>query len=368
MLKHLNPTELAAAQQRDAQANGRLLRGLELLETNTPTSLHEAVQCFDDAIALRRELPLAENSWFRYGLIAGWMNKGDALTRLGSADELRKALRCYDEALSQLRELPMHESPLFIKRLAIAWLNRGFTLMKYWMPGSISEAERSFGEATAAARNFISRNPTEGVALLAGALMNHANALIQHSLPEADKAIASVKEALKLCRDTERGDAMVAEIAFKARHILCRTLADQLTRNGLAADHRGALLAEASDIVDEGMALARDWEARGVTRFRPLATDLFRFGCRVYQTHQPHFLTEFLLENLDPALSDGAFTNSLLMHASARDALWRSLGEFQRDGFKAINTPRFTELLAHLRELRVTEARLTQLCQAVPGN
>src|SRR5262245_42422313 len=123
MLKQLSPEARAAAQQRDDQANARLLRGLELLEANTPASLREAVQCFDDAITLRRELPLSENCWFRYGLIAGWMNRGDALTRLGSADELGEALRCYDEALSQLRELPMHESPLFIRRLAIAWLN-----------------------------------------------------------------------------------------------------------------------------------------------------------------------------------------------------------------------------------------------------
>jgi len=365
MLKQRSLEALAAAQQRDAQANAHLLRGLELLEESSTASLREAVQCFDNTIALRCELPLAENCWFRYGLIAGWMNRGDALTRLGSADELCEALRCYDEALSHLRELPMHESPLFIKRLAIAWLNRGFTLMKQAAPGSMTLAVESFQEASAAARNFFSANPVEATVLLAGAWMNHGNASIRLSPPDAEKASRSVKESLKLCRDTERSVAVVAEIAFKARHILCQALAHQLAQSGLTAVQRDALLTEASDIVDDGMALARDWEVRGAVQFRPLATDLFRFGCRVYQAHQPHFLTEFLLENLDPAQSDGALADNLSMHASALDALWRSLGKFQREGFKAINTPQYEQMLDSLRELRVTEERLAALRQGV---
>ncbi|MEI9960210.1 MAG: hypothetical protein WDM76_03475 [Limisphaerales bacterium] len=58
-------------------------RGIVLLNANMPASLAEAVQCFDRAIELRRTLPLHENLLFRYGLAAGWMNRGDALTRLG---------------------------------------------------------------------------------------------------------------------------------------------------------------------------------------------------------------------------------------------------------------------------------------------
>ena len=62
-------------------------RGLNLLSTNTPASLEEAVRCFDEAIALRRTFPLAENSRHRYGLAAGWMNRGDALARLGTKEQ-----------------------------------------------------------------------------------------------------------------------------------------------------------------------------------------------------------------------------------------------------------------------------------------
>ena len=364
MLKPVSHGIFATTEQRDERANERLLRGLALLEENTPASLREAVGCFDEAIELRTVLPLAANPWFRYGLIAGWMNRGDALTRLGSADDLSEALRCYDEALTHLRELPMNESPLFIKRLAIAWLNRGFTLMKQATPVSGTGAVESFREARAAARNFFSANPVAGAVLLAGAWMNLANALVQLSPPEADDARKATNEALKLCRPTEPNDPSVAEVGFKARHILCQALARLLTEDGLPPTQRDALVAEAAEAVDDGMALARQWEARGANQFRSQAADLFHFGCRVYQTHQPHFLTEFLLENLDPARSDGAFANDLQMHSSARDALWHSLAAFQREGFKAVNTPRFAAMLERLRELRITNERLEELRRA----
>ena len=54
---------------------------------------------------------------------------------------------------------------------------------------------------------------------------------------------------------------------------------------------------DATDLADEGLALVREWERRGVGRFRKLASDLFRFGARVYAHYQPHFLEEFLREH-----------------------------------------------------------------------
>ena len=139
------------------------------MNENRPESLRAAVREFEAAIEVRRHLPFADNPWFLYAHIAGWLNRGDALTRLGLAEELCEALRCHDEALLRLRELPMNESPLFIKRLAIAWLNRRCTLMKQATLVSEAGAVESFREAIAAARNFFSANPVEGAALLAGA-------------------------------------------------------------------------------------------------------------------------------------------------------------------------------------------------------
>ena len=74
------------------------------------------------------------------------------------------------------------------------------------------------------------------------------------------------------------------------------------------------LIEEATDAVDEGLALARHWEQRGESGFRALAEDLFRFGCRVYQAGQPQFLAEFILESLDPEKADGVLPLGREMH------------------------------------------------------
>jgi hypothetical protein len=357
----------ALASQRDAEANQHLLRGLALLETNTPASLREAVRCFDAAIELRRQLPLAANPWFRYGLIAGWLNRGDALTRLGSPPQLTEALQSYDAALAELRQLPMHESPLFVKRLAIAWLNRGVTLLAYDSPNACAEAAANFAEAIAAAKNFALQSPVEGQELLAGAWLNRGNALIRQAPPAFPAAHAAAKAALTLTAPREQTDPSTAELAFKARHVLCQALAGLLASPESGATARDEFLAEATDTVDHGMALARHWQARGETRFTAAMTELFRFGCRAYQLHQPHFLTEFLLENLDPTHSPDALTANAELHANAMESLWHSLVELQRDGFKTINTPQHEKMLAQLRELRITGARLSELSRALGG-
>ncbi len=358
MIQPLETLTRDAASQLDQQANAHLLRGLALLEENRIPSLRAAVRCFDEAIALRCQLPIAENCWFRYGLIAGWLNRADALTRLGSAEELSEALRSYDAAFAHLRELPMNESPLFVKRLAIAWLNRGCTLLKRAAPGDVAAAVESLGEAVTAAGNFSTGNATEGHALLAAAWMNQANALIRLSPPEAASARGVAVAALQCCGPMERSDAGTAWIAFSARHILCQALAHLLANRDGTADQRTEWFHTATDVVDDGLALARHWEARGDHQFQSQAVELFRFGCRVYQLHQPHFLTEFLLEHLESARPDGERAGQQQIFASAMDALWRSLGELQREGFRAINTPGFARILERLRELRITEDRV----------
>ena len=348
---------LSEAEQINARANELTLRGIALLTESTPASLREAIACFDEAIALRNQLPLAANPWFRYGLIAGWMNRGDALTRLGSREELRAALKAYDEALIQLRELPMHESPLFVQRLAIAWMNRGITLLTEGSAASVRDAAMNFAEAINAARNFLARNSDEGRELLACALMNRGNALIRVEPPDANAACACVKEALKIISTTEPESVSTAEIGFKARHILCQAIAHLLTEKNLNQAQRDALLAEATDVVESGITLGRNWEVRGTQQFRAAVTDLFRFGCRVYQIYQPHFLTDFLLENME----NDSFAGDLQMHTSAVEALWHALVELQREGLKNFNSPNFNQAIDRLRELRVTEERLAEL-------
>jgi hypothetical protein len=76
---------------------------------------------------------------------------------------------------------------------------------------------------------------------------------------------------------------------------------------------------EATDAVDDGLALIRRWEQKGVAGFRMLAADLFRFGSRVYLIYQPQFLQEFLDENLDPAASSAGYVEDKDIRAAAQE-------------------------------------------------
>jgi hypothetical protein len=71
-------------------------------------------------------------------------------------------------------------------------------------------------------------------------------------------------------------------------------------------------LSASTDAAEEGLELAKAWEAKGVTWFRPLATDLFRTGAQLYAHFQPQFLGEFLTEY---GAADPAMANDLIQAA-----------------------------------------------------
>jgi hypothetical protein len=83
---------------------------------------------------------------------------------------------------------------------------------------------------------------------------------------------------------------------------------------------------EATDLADDGLALVRQWERAGVTRFRGVAYDLFRFGARVYKLYQPQFLNEFIFENLDPGRSSQEYVDS----AEVRSAAFEAFGMIEK--------------------------------------
>jgi tetratricopeptide (TPR) repeat protein len=286
------------------------------------------------------------------------MNRGDALVRLGTKEQLAESVKSYDEALMLLRSLPLEEDPLYPRRLAIAWINRGFARQKGSFPADVTEAIRCFREAITVLENSPAAAISDLDLLRAGALTNLVGALLNTSDQPGTEARSLAHQALALVKETERNNATAAEAGFKARHVLCRAIAAE-SRDGKSIPQE--LIAEATNAVDEGLALARHWEQRGESGFRALAGDLFRFGCRVYQAGQPHFLAEFILESLDPEKGNGTLPFNQETHEAAVAALWNALKEIQRDGFQSLSTPRFEQLLENLRDLSVTEERLEQL-------
>ena len=127
--------------------------------------------------------------------------------------------------------------------------------------------------------------------------------------------------AIALVADVEMQDENSAEVALKARHVLCQTIAARLP--AMTAEHETLPddVHEATDAADEGLGLVRHWERHGVDRFRAIAFDLFRFGARVYASYQPQFLHQFVLDNMNPGQSSSAYANSPEMRAAAQEAL-----------------------------------------------
>ena len=308
----------AGAAALNRQASVLMKRGIACLEAGTTASWTEAIPFFERAIEIRRALPLDRNPMFRYGLAAGWMNRADALTRLGGAENLDIAMTSYDEAIAVLNAMNLDASPLFRRRFAMAWQNRGLTAERH---ARLTEAARSFDAAIAALSVEAADAIDDRNVILAVAWTNRAR--VHAAADEAVHARRSAHTALSLVRDREHTEALAAEAGLTARHVLCQALARAIEgHDGSAPPEERA---DATDAVDEGMALARHWERRGVERFRPLAFDLFRFGVRVYHAHQPQFLNEFVLENVDPDASSGAFVGSPEMRAATLESLWLSL-------------------------------------------
>lgn len=87
----LDPSEVKAI---DAQASVLMKRGIALMDSGRADVIPEALTCFDQARELRSGLPIREVPDLRYGLAACWLNRADALVRLGSRIRIA-AWRCW---------------------------------------------------------------------------------------------------------------------------------------------------------------------------------------------------------------------------------------------------------------------------------
>lgn len=345
--------------ERNDAASVWMKRGLALLHEPSHERLKAAIGCFDQAIEIRKTLPVETTPWFAYGLSAGWLNRGDAFRQLGSAANLGEAIRSFDEGIALLRTLPLDENPLYRKRSAIAGLNRGLCLHAQRTDRGLNEALKSFDECISLLEPETAFQIAEHRQLLAAAWTNRGNVLLDFPKPDAAAARGAARNALEILAEHEGHDSVLAEIALKARHILCRAIAHLLV-NSESQRFTADLIHEATEAVEGGLALTRNLNLIAQPELIQLQRDLFRFGARVYQTYQPHFLTEFLLEHLeansgnDPALDAST-------HRAVLETLWCATAELQREGFSKLNTPRFERLLRDLADLRVVEEKLNQL-------
>lgn len=297
----------------DAQASFFMQQGIRLAQSGNDV---DALLQFDRALELRRGLP-ADEPVHAYGLAACWLNRAEALTRLGP-EQHALALRAYDEALALLRPLPLGDDARFSKRLAIALQNRALVLAAR-NPPPTADAVAALLEAIAVLDHAESMGAPERDYLLAVVWMNLANMQASEATLVSDLAASkAARRALALVKTREHEDVAAAEAGLKARHVLCHITARRLSVQA----ESGTIMAdvhEATDLADEGLDLVCRWERRGVGRFRNLASDLFCFGARVYAHYQPQFLNEFLSEHLDSQRSSRSYVQSRAMQDAARE-------------------------------------------------
>ena len=289
----LDPEELARYQELDSRASVLMKRGIGLM-TAVGGNVSEALSCFDQALVLREQLPATDVPQFAYSLAACWMNRGEALTRLGGGGRWGAAVQSYDEAIALLRRLPLDADDRYRRRLAIALQNRGLTLFAH-VPGTAADAVQAFSDALAVLDADAAAAIEDRDYMRAAMLLNLANA--QRTIDAEDapaQARLAIARALGLMTPHEADDERAAEVGLKARHLLCQLLAERLSQAAPSAGMDD--VHAATDAVDSGLDLVRDWERKGVMRFREIAADLFRFGAMVYQRYQPQFLDEFVSE------------------------------------------------------------------------
>jgi len=303
------------------EASVLMKRGIALMEEPRREAAIDALHCFDEALALRRRVPAAHAPSQAYLLAACLLNRGDALVRMNDVGPLAAALASYEEGIDIMRARPLAADARYPRLLAVAYQNRGLALQARGHDGDIAAAATAFADALAVLDHEQSAAIEDRDYFRAVVWLNLANVLAAGATDD-DGAHAAAHDAatraIGYVAGNEGTHPPAAEAGLRARHLLCRLCAHRLSQ--ATGEEMPEDVHQATDAVDDGLALVRSWEQRGGTWFRPLALDLFRFGARVYAHYQPQFLEEFIEDNLDPAQSSTGYVESREMVAAAQDA------------------------------------------------
>src|SRR5512132_881279 len=122
-------------------------RGIAFLEEPRREAAIDALHCFDEALELRRRVPLDHSPFQVYLLAACLFNRADALVRMADVGPIAAALTSYDEGIAALRQIPLTENPLYPRRLALGLQNRGLALQARDREGDADLAAASFADA-----------------------------------------------------------------------------------------------------------------------------------------------------------------------------------------------------------------------------
>ncbi|MFZ2281338.1 MAG: hypothetical protein WAW39_26300 [Prosthecobacter sp.] len=334
-------------------------RGIALLSANDAAALPEALNCFEQALAIRRKLPFEESAWYRWLLTACWMNRGDVLTRLGNPAELIAAVQSFDEAILHLQKLPLEEDSQYRGRLALAWMNRSLALRAQAMPESLHAALLSLDHGKTVIEESVAQGLPVNTALLPILLINRAALLLEISPPRMLEAMQVAEETLILSNPTEHLNLQAAEIGLKARHIFCRAVALLLETPPVDTTRADDWIMQATDKVDEAMQLTARWEnQKEAEPFHALRHELFRYGCNLLLAYQPHFMAEFLLDVLDPEQGSPLLAKADDLYQVGLEALDLAAAEMRRRGPLDLGLQKMDRLIEVLESMSRAAERI----------
>jgi hypothetical protein len=353
---------------RDATARHWLHLGQTLETVGDQQALADAIGCYDEALATLRSLTRTGCLEHQRAVGLAWMNRGNALLKQNTWQSLSSAVLAYDQAIEALIHPTLENDFPARNSRGAAWMNRGLALHRRGGPDDLKAAIVSHHEAVTALSTLpLDENPWYR-RNLAAARINLANALLDDVTADNRLVAAanSGRAALALVAVEESEDPLAAELALKARRCLCDAFGQLLPANESSGRSNAALVVETSDTIDAALALIRTWERRRAQNFRPLAERFFRFGALFYQVHQPHFLREFILENLDPGFCTEALTAAAELHVIAEAALTRALDALQNGPPFLVNDPASLRRRDTIRAIQQTRARLAELTREPP--
>jgi tetratricopeptide (TPR) repeat protein len=283
-----------------------------------------------------------------------WMNRGNALQKMATAVRWAEAVAAYDQAIAVFKTLPLEAEPRFRNHLGAAWMNRGHALTLL----SDAAAGGSFKEAIAQLEMLpLEADPFYRLNL-AGAWTNLAHVSLAPVSP-APRACsqAAARRALELVACAERTEKDFAAMSLRARRALVMALGDLLYAAERKGDSLDELTSEATDVIEDGMFIVRLFESRGIVMLRPLGARLFRLGAHLYGVHQPHFLGEFVLENLgaQTLAADAEF------RAIATDAVANALARLHQPRPILAGTRDAEKLIATAQSLRSAQDQLLKI-------
>ncbi len=322
-------------ERRRQESHESMQQGIALLARGLAA---EALPHFDRAVELREAWPWKEDGELAWMLAAAWINRSDALRADPAA--AAEALHALDRGIEVMTHVPLERHPSLPDRLILAWLKRADLCADAAMD-AYAEAESlldCWGRALTPERMRLST--------MLGA--NRARTLLDHG--EIPTALENARRAVDASRALEQTGFREAP-GIVARALLCRGLAMALDLpEGPPPD--GDWIAEATDTVEEALALAKD----GVRH--PALGDLVRYGAKIYRICQPQFLGEALIDWLTrgPLADDDALAGEM------KNELLLARAEAER---KILLVPHKTEFIQRqsriLESLRRAEARLQSL-------